>query len=170
MHNYHITHKAFLACTIIGSTPSVLGRLLCPSQQKSPSTKSGWSRYFLILWVSISVQKSRWVSLLFGAYMFVRWVSDVSSHFIVMVMALPGISSWVVIFHGVIRALFTIKATPALACGTLLGAEKNISRFFPKQWVMVSIIYWLRCVSCSARIAILFSNIICCAINAGRRH
>ena len=25
-------HKAFLACTIIGSTPSVLGRLLCPSQ------------------------------------------------------------------------------------------------------------------------------------------
>ena len=33
MHNYHITHKAFLACTIIGSTPSVLGRLLCPSQQ-----------------------------------------------------------------------------------------------------------------------------------------
>ena len=33
MHNYHITHKAFLACTIIGSTPSVLGRLLCLSQQ-----------------------------------------------------------------------------------------------------------------------------------------
>ena len=33
MSNYHITHKAFLACTIIGSTPSVLGRLLCPSQQ-----------------------------------------------------------------------------------------------------------------------------------------
>ena len=33
MHNYHIMHKAFLACTIIGSTPSVLGRLLCPSQQ-----------------------------------------------------------------------------------------------------------------------------------------
>ena len=32
MHNYHITHKAFLACTIIGSTPSILGRLLCPSQ------------------------------------------------------------------------------------------------------------------------------------------
>jgi hypothetical protein len=30
---YHIMHKAFLACTIIGSTPSVLGRLLCPSQQ-----------------------------------------------------------------------------------------------------------------------------------------
>ena len=25
-------HKAFLACTIIGSTPSILGRLLCPSQ------------------------------------------------------------------------------------------------------------------------------------------
>ena len=37
MHNYHITHKAFLACTIIGSTPSILGRLLCPSQQQHPS-------------------------------------------------------------------------------------------------------------------------------------
>ena len=34
MHNYHIMHKVFLACTIIGSIPSVLGRLLCPSQQK----------------------------------------------------------------------------------------------------------------------------------------
>ena len=33
MHNYHITHKVFLACTIIGSTPSVLGCLLCLSQQ-----------------------------------------------------------------------------------------------------------------------------------------
>ena len=33
MHNYHITHKVFLACTIIGSTPSILGCLLCPSQQ-----------------------------------------------------------------------------------------------------------------------------------------
>jgi hypothetical protein len=32
MYNKHITHKAFLACTIIGSIPSVLGRLLCPSQ------------------------------------------------------------------------------------------------------------------------------------------
>ena len=32
MHNYHITHKAFLACTIIGSTPSILGHLLCLSQ------------------------------------------------------------------------------------------------------------------------------------------
>ena len=32
MHIYHITHKVFLACTIIGSTPSILGRLLCPSQ------------------------------------------------------------------------------------------------------------------------------------------
>ena len=33
MHNYHIMHKAFLACTIFGSTPSILGHLLCPSQQ-----------------------------------------------------------------------------------------------------------------------------------------
>ena len=33
MHNYHMTHKVFLACTIIGSTPSILGCLLCPSQQ-----------------------------------------------------------------------------------------------------------------------------------------
>jgi hypothetical protein len=33
MHNYHIMHKVFLACTIIGSTPSVLGHLFCPSQQ-----------------------------------------------------------------------------------------------------------------------------------------
>ena len=32
MHNYHITHKVFLAYTIIGSTPSVLGHLLCLSQ------------------------------------------------------------------------------------------------------------------------------------------
>ena len=32
MNNYHIMHKVFLACTIIGSTPSVLGCLLCPSQ------------------------------------------------------------------------------------------------------------------------------------------
>ena len=35
MHNYHIMHKAFLACTIIGSIPSVLGCLLCPSQQEN---------------------------------------------------------------------------------------------------------------------------------------
>ena len=32
MYNKHIMHKAFLACIIIGSTPSVLGHLLCPSQ------------------------------------------------------------------------------------------------------------------------------------------
>ena len=32
MHNYHIMHKAFLACTIIGSIPSILGNLLCLSQ------------------------------------------------------------------------------------------------------------------------------------------
>ena len=32
IYNHHITHKVFLACTIIGSTPSVLGHLLCPSQ------------------------------------------------------------------------------------------------------------------------------------------
>ena len=32
MHNYHIMHKVFLACTIIGGIPSILGRLLCPSQ------------------------------------------------------------------------------------------------------------------------------------------
>ena len=32
MSNYHITHKVFLACTIIGSTPSVLECLLCLSQ------------------------------------------------------------------------------------------------------------------------------------------
>ena len=32
MHNYHIMHKVFLACTIIGSTPSILGHFLCPSQ------------------------------------------------------------------------------------------------------------------------------------------
>ena len=32
MHNKHITHKAFLACTIIESIPSVLGCLLYLSQ------------------------------------------------------------------------------------------------------------------------------------------
>ena len=32
MYNEHITLKAFLACTIIGSIPSILGCLLCPSQ------------------------------------------------------------------------------------------------------------------------------------------
>ena len=38
MHNYHIMHKAFLACAIIGSTPSVLGRLLCSSQHTNGQT------------------------------------------------------------------------------------------------------------------------------------
>ena len=37
MHNYYITHKVFLACTIIGSTPSILGCLLCLSQQQAPA-------------------------------------------------------------------------------------------------------------------------------------
>ena len=35
MHNYHIMHKAFLACTIIESIPSILRHLLC-SFQHSP--------------------------------------------------------------------------------------------------------------------------------------
>ena len=33
MYHKHITHKVFLAYTIIGSTLSILGRLLCLSQQ-----------------------------------------------------------------------------------------------------------------------------------------
>ena len=60
--NYHITHKAFLACTIIGSTPSVLGHLLCLSQHHTPFPQDNciilmgmmtWNTYHFIILASI---------------------------------------------------------------------------------------------------------------------
>ena len=124
---------------------------------KSPSRKSGRRSLLERLSSSISVQNCWCAGLPLGAYMFSNVVFSFSSHSTCMANALPAFSSKTSSFLGAIKVLFITKATPAVAWGAFGSSELYISIFLLKQPRMVSKALWSRCVSWSAKIAILYS-------------
>jgi hypothetical protein len=86
--------------------------------------------------------------------MFIIVISSVSDHFILISIARPCFRLCVWMFAGAIKALFTMKATPADSRGFIGLLESMMSKFLLKRRLMSPSLFSSRCVSCSASIAI----------------
>ena len=105
---------------------------------KSPIRKSGRGRRFVCLAVSTSSQKAGCLWSWTGAYMLMILISSSSGHLILSMIALPGTRVCALGCLFGIRALFSTKATPALAHGLTGSLEYSRSKFFPKHLRMHS--------------------------------
>jgi hypothetical protein len=114
---------------------------------KSLRTISGLGRCFSLLVLSTSSQNGSCSALLVGMYTFSSEVSQVSSHFSLIIRAQPGYMSWMEVSLRSKRVLFITKATPAWPLGSFESSDIIISRFLLKQLQTLSVLSRSRCVS-----------------------
>jgi hypothetical protein len=134
---------------------------ICPSVTlKSPSIRSGLLS--LLEWCSASTfsQKAECSFLSLSVYMFIRTISSSLYHLNFIASACPSISSVMVNSFGVTRHLFITNTTPADAHEFSGRLEFIIVSLFLKHSLTECNRLSSRCVSCRARIAILFYFIV----------
>jgi hypothetical protein len=127
---------------------------------KSPSIMSGHFSLFDLLVVLICSQKSVCSFLSFGAYTFRRVISLFLCHLKLMANALPSISTVVSRSSTSIRFLLITMATPTEALRLAESCEFIIVSLLSKHMFIAWDHALSRWVSCTARMAILFSFII----------
>ena len=91
---------------------------------KSPRTKSGRGIRARVLLLLMRSQNSGWLHFSTGAYMLRMVIFLTADHAIESMTARPGIKVLTLMLSGAMRALFIIKATPAVALGFSGSPEK----------------------------------------------